>query len=103
MTSLDVNTTTAAILMPPSSTTAITLPYDLIIEIAEFCFDHFDFQTLVNVSLCCHAVHLALRKTLEQKTLVWNADEVFEFCLEVHQGHDDFRDMVSPNRREQVK
>jgi hypothetical protein len=49
------------------------LPFDTILEIAAFSAGAFHFQTFLNISLCCHEVHDALKPVLKVPVVQWNA------------------------------
>lgn len=61
------------------------LPFDVILEVAAFCAGALEFNTLLNLSLCCHEVHRSLKRILEVPILQGNAAGTIELVAKCYQ------------------
>jgi hypothetical protein len=52
---------------------SLTLPFDLLLEVAAFCAGSFDFKTYLNISLSSKEVHRFLKPVLDEPVIVWDS------------------------------
>jgi hypothetical protein len=52
---------------------SLSLPFDLLLEVAAFCAGSFDFKTYLNISLSSKEVHKYLKPVLDEPVLVWDS------------------------------
>jgi hypothetical protein len=61
------------------------LPFDVILEVAGFCAGALQFNTFLNLSLCCHEVHHSLKRILGVPILQGNASGTIESVAKCYQ------------------
>lgn len=51
----------------------MTLPFDLLLEVAAFCAGSFNFETYLNISLSSKEVYEFLKPVLDEPVIVWDS------------------------------